>query len=233
MIKPILMVTRPIESAQGFVKAVKSQAKSPFQTVNSPALRIDPIDVPEIGQVDTLVLTSSNGVKRAAEIGLCPVECFCVGEKTTKLAQNLGLGAKLAGHDAEALVQTLMEVRPSGQIVHLSGQHTRGAVVERLKSVGLNARRVIAYHQKILEPTAEAKGAFMGTIPVVLPMFSPRSAALVIKQPINAPLHVIAMSDAVREVLPQGFGSTIKVVDHPDEDHMVSSTAQVLSEIVQ
>jgi uroporphyrinogen-III synthase len=91
---------------------------------------------------------------------------------------------------------------PNGRLLHLHGADTRGDVAERLVSAGIETVSLTIYRQdpELLTPEAAALLASAG--PVILPLFSPRSATLFRRaMPLNsqASLHIVAMSAAVAE----------------------------------
>lgn len=230
---PILIVTRPIATAQRFVAKVTDAAGFEPNVLLSPALSIVPleVDLPK-GAIDHLILTSANGALQAKRNGVPgDTTAWCVGQSTTEVANELGFAASFAGETADDLVATLLNAAPKGRMLHVSGVHTRGNVVQRLTQAGLTARRIAAYDQIEIEPTKDTLDAFAGRHPVVLPLFSPRSAGLLAGRSVAAPVHLVVMSAAVKAALSGEFGVNCHIVEHPTEEEMVKMTAKVLKQL--
>jgi len=230
---PILLVTRPAETASGFARKVEDRNLGTFDTIYSPALEITELNPDLPKTCDNLILTSANGVRQAIRLKInVSGSVFCVGERTTEIAKLHYSSAIKAGNCAKELIDFVVAREISRSILHLSGQHTRGDIVENLVKAGCRARRVITYDQRKIAPTKEAQTALMGTIPVVLPLFSTRSAVLLAECTVNAPVHLVAISETVKAGLPKGFGDSIEVVNVPDEAHMVEAAARVLARLM-
>lgn len=231
---PILLVTRPVETAQTFASKVANRYAKTFSTIFSPALEIVPLE-PLLPQgYDHLILTSANGVRQAARLKVnVEGSVFCIGHRTTELAKAHSFSAIRAGNCAKELIESISNQTIDGSFLHLAGAHTRGEIVEKLSKSGLKASRVIAYDQRKLPPTFEAEEALKGTLPIVLPLFSPRSAGLLAQCKVRAPIHVVAMSEGVKSVLPRTLGWSMEVVNVPDEDHIVEATIEVLNRLTE
>ncbi len=226
---PILIVTRPKSAAQTFADQVLERLSDPVSVIYSPALEIIPLDPVLPFDPNHIIFTSSNGLRHAARLGISKsTPIWCVGNRTTDLAKSHGYNARFAGESAEALVETMVLQRPNGSILHLSGKHTRGNVVQKLRTAGLVAEQLELYDQRLLPPSEKANKAFAGTQPVVLPLFSPRSTGLLAQTSVTAPLHLVFMSAAVAEAATTTRAVTKTVVSAPDEAQMITATAATL-----
>jgi uroporphyrinogen-III synthase len=194
---PRLLLTRPEAAGRRFLAACEAAGGMRLPAILSPVMEIRPVEVALAARPVALILTSENGARRAGELGLPPLEAWCVGARTAEAARMEGFLAREAGPDAEALLRTIIAQRPRGLLLHLRGEHARGDLVRRLRENGLEAAEAIGYRQEALPPTPEAREALAGSGPLVVPLFSPRSAALLAAWSPRAPLHVLAMSEAV------------------------------------
>ena len=142
----------------------------------------------------------------------------------------LGWNARSADGDVDQLFQLISDASPTTEIVHLRGEHSRGALVDRLVKEGIPARDVVVYEQAALDFTDEAKDALSGNSPLLVPLFSPRSAALMVSQgPFAAPMTAIVMSEAVAaEIEGIGFGE-IQVAIAPTAEAMCKSVLSLVS----
>jgi uroporphyrinogen-III synthase len=78
--------------------------------------------------------------------------------------------------------------------------------------------------------TAGARVALGGSAPVVVPLYSPRSAAILARQgPFAAPLRVVAMSGAVARAATALGPESIVQIDNPDGRAMLSAILGLLA----
>lgn len=197
---PILLLTRPRAQGESFVRVVAEQA-GPVTPVIAPLVQIVCTGtLPPLDAYTGLIFTSQNGLR--CFIGQSPdrrLPAYCVGPGTTQAARAEGFAATQAGADAERLIATLTATPPGGRLLHLRGAHGRGAVAQTLSAAGQPCDEHILYTQDATPPTQAARAALMGETPVVLPLFSPRSARLAgeAAQGATAPLFVVFMSAVV------------------------------------
>ncbi|MEE4120911.1 MAG: uroporphyrinogen-III synthase [Paracoccaceae bacterium] len=228
-----LLLTRPRPAALRFAAELEA-ATGPFAaTVISPLLDIVPSGpFPRVSAEAALAFTSENAVAIAAS-RLAPAgrRAWCVGTRTAEAARAAGFDAVVAGGDADALVALLLAERPMGEIVHLAGGHQRGDLAERLAAGGLTARRAVIYDQAPVPPTAEALAALGGPRPVLLPLFSPRSAALAaaMAEGAAAPLLLAALSPAVA----RGWGGpapmALVTASRPESEALIDAISSLLA----
>ncbi|MHC9235642.1 uroporphyrinogen-III synthase [Pseudooceanicola sp. 502str34] len=228
--KPAFLLTRPAEDAR--VMAAQLAALWPeAPVVISPLQRIVVTGaLPDPGGVERLVFTSRNGVRSWAACGGPPLPAYTVGEATAAAAREAGHAADALGGDVEALGTALIakarEGGLRGGLLHVHGVNVRGNLVERLVAEGLSARGVALYDQEAQPLSREARVLLAGNTPVVLPLFSPRSAALFEAEPRGkAPLYVAAMSVAVVRALGACQMTKCAIALRPDAASMMEAMA--------
>ena len=200
---PIVLLTRPDRQARAFA-AELTRLDAGLGVVISPVLSIEPRVVRcDLDRYDGLIFTSQNAVRAAAGLGLAGRRAYCVGARTADLARNLGAEARALGRDAQALIAALRARPPSGRLLFLRGEHSRGDVEKALNSAGIETDSLIIYDQRARPLNTAARDALAGDGPVILPLFSPRSAAI-LGQEIGgmahrAPLGLVAISRAALE----------------------------------
>ncbi|MEO1640336.1 MAG: uroporphyrinogen-III synthase [Pseudomonadota bacterium] len=229
---PTLIVTRPMAQGKAFAEEVAGQWDGALRSILSPLIAITQQDVTP-PPADALILTSANGVTSAAAMKWpTGMQAWCVGAKTAAVAREAGFDAIEGPGDAAGLVAMLTSERPTGTLLHMRGQHSRGDIAGQLTAAGLACAELISYDQTAQPLTPAAQQALQNTAPVILPLFSPRTATILSSAaPFAAPLHVVALSDAVKSALRlQGLAS-LHVVDRPDGPSMVAATLAVLREI--
>ncbi len=195
--QPVLLLTRPKAASEDMVRRLDL----PVRTIISPILEITGRPLHAAPQAKALIFTSAHGVAEAARQGIdrsLPV--FTVGDATAAAARAAGWRAESAGQTADELVDRLTRDPPPIPLAHLHGAHTRGDVARRLSENGLRTEAHVIYDQTPRPLNFEAIEALNAAQPVILPVFSPRSAVLLAEagKPL-APLHVIALSSAVAE----------------------------------
>lgn len=226
---PILVMTRPTAEARRFVADCEKALGGRITVVFAPVMDIRPV----AATVDAacyagFILTSANGAQNAPELAGKPV--YCVGEKTAAAARARGARIALVAKDADDLVARTIAAPPPAPLLHLRGEHARGQVAERLTRAGIRTEEAIVYAQAEVSLTAEAKAAIMGDEPVVLPIFSPRSAHLAgaaVDRPGKA-LHVIVISQAVAQAWAAETGGLAEVCDAPTGEEMLQRTIAAL-----
>ncbi|MEM0937975.1 MAG: uroporphyrinogen-III synthase [Pseudomonadota bacterium] len=230
--KLTLLLTRPAPASARFAAEVEGQLGAFAEVIASPILEIVPL-VPFPGVPDgaTLAFTSENAVRVAAPFLSAPGRVvWCVGPRTAEAAREAGLVPKDAQGDAADLAALLATDAPRGDIVHLSGLHQAGDLVARLRRAGLAARRVAIYDQ-IARPLSEAAlAAFDGGRPIILPLFSPRSARLLagaLPGRPRAPVAPVFFSQAVAAAWgpkpPPGV-----TAEDPNADAMITAIAHAI-----
>ncbi len=225
----ILLLTRPYAGAAR-TEADIARLRPGTRIVTSPAMEIVPvpatIDLVPAG----LILTSENGAEAAGRLGLPPgLPAWCVGTRTAEVARAAGFAAINAEGDAEVLLQAILSAPDAGLLLHLRGDHARGDIVPRLRAAGRAARDIVVYRQEDRPLTAEAKEVLAGQVRVVLPLYSPRTAAIVAEQgPFSAPLHVIAISSAVARAAERLQPERISQIDNPSGQYMLSAIVDSL-----
>lgn len=190
---PTLIVTRPEPGGAAFAARLGRPA------ILSPLMAPEflPLRLPE---AEALILTSPTAVEALRRLAQpLPRLAFCVGDATARAAQALGLQAESAAGDAEALLALLLRRRPAGPLLHPCGRETRGDLAARLAAAGLPCTECVVYDQRPRPLQPEAVAALRGPVPVVLPVFSPRSGALLAAElarvKASAALWVAAISE--------------------------------------
>ncbi len=232
---PVMIVTRPSAQGTGFAQAVVSQWSGPIRVLQSPLIAIKSVPVSaDLSQVTDLIFTSANGVVAAKDLPIpLGLRAWCVGQKTAACAQEAGFKSIVGPGDADRLAEQIISGIHTGQFAHIRGQHSRGAISQRLKGAGTSCTDVIAYDQMACELNAAAKLAVKGKDPVLFPLFSPRTSTILSKQgPFAAETHLVTMSDAVREEV-MFAAATTTIATHPTEAAMVTATLQSLCGLTQ
>ena len=226
-----LLMTRPQGASVDFIASLPAPLAAQLVPVISPLLEIVPTGAPvDLATTDAVIFTSANGVRFAPEGA--GRRAFCVGDATTDAAQAKGWVAEKSGDTAHALADTLCAKPPLQRLIHLSGAHVRGDIVARLNAAGADAHRVTIYDQKLCELTGAAQDVLAAAAPVIVPLFSPRTAERFfdVAHRIDHVIPVV-LSDAIAGCVPPELHSTTRVAARPNARAMVDALAATVSRL--
>lgn len=224
MTQPItLLMTRPYAASVRFVGQLPDRVQARVNTCYSPLIRITPlVERIPLGDTTALIFTSSNAVELASMLTKDrSMPAYCVGTATTQAAREAGWKAQFCGATSEKMIETLTTLRPDRPILHLAGVHTRNAISERLSSIGIKTSSFAIYDQITENFTKQAIDVLNSSIPVIAPLFSPRTARQFASQiPENAPIWLAALSDEVAKPLKSLNYHKLMICDQPDAKTM-------------
>ena len=232
---PVLL-TRPHEQSLAFAAVLDSRFGDRLRCIVAPLMapRFLSPQMPE-GHFDAVIFTSLSAVDAARRLNApLPTRAFCVGARTAEAARAAGFVATSAEGDAGDLVAAILSDPPKGRLLHLRGQDSTGDVAERLTAHGITTIPVILYRQDPQPLTADATSLLQNPAPVILPIFSPRSAELLataLPAPSRARLHIAAMSASVAKaaaVLPH---AALVIARQPDADSMLDAVGTLLADL--
>ncbi len=229
-----VLLTRPKAQSRRFAAALAERFGPGLRVAISPlmVLRVLPAELPP-GPFAGIVLTSEAGAMVAGAWNGLPRRAWCVGDRTAAAARAAGFDAVSAQGDAGALIARILASGERGPLLHLRGQDSRGDVAARLSDAGIPTAEAVVYAQAPQPPTAEAHALLTGSPPVVLPLFSPRSALLFRASlaEIRAPLHVAAISpdtaDAAHDLRP----ARLITAARPDAEAMLDAVSVILCDL--
>ena len=222
---PTLLMTRPFAASEAFVATLPETLRSRLRVVIAPLIEIRIRDTPvQVDPSETLIFSSANGVRAAVAMDV-PLGgmAFCVGAATTSRAQEAGWTARFLGRDSDELVSRLIEEAPADKLCHLHGAHARGDIVTRLHDAGLTVREAIVYDQPTVPLSEEAVRLVAFESPVLVPLFSPRTArAFAAQAPARPGLVTLCLSRNVADALRSAGFDEIATAARPDAESMVA-----------
>lgn len=206
--RPILLLTRPDADSRRFAALLPD-----WRAVISPILRIVAVDHDgaALHRAPGLVFTSAHAVASAGP-GRGRL-AICVGGRTAEAARAAGFDVRRGGGSAESLLP-LIAAAPV-PLIHPHGRH----LARDLPVPGL-----VVYDQQAQPLNDAARAVLAGDEPVVLPLFSPRSARLVADAVAGAraPLWVVAISPAALAAW-NGPRAGQGVAEAPDAPAMIAA----------
>ena len=112
-------------------------------------------------------------------------------------------------------------------LAHIRGAHTVGQVADTLRAEGFACADLVAYDQVAVPLSEQARDALAGETPVILPLFSPRTAKLISRYgPFAAPIHAVAISAAVA---PDFALEALIVAERAEGNAMVAATLRCVA----
>ena len=230
-IQPIVLLTRPEAPSARFGKSLTAVIKD-VQVIISPLLM--PVFLATVlpqKPWHAVILTSETGAIAAGRLKAeLPDLAFCVGDTTAQAARAAGFTPRSAQGDADALLSLILS-DPRPPLLHLRGRDVRGDITKRLLASGVEADDVAVYAQIKQPMTPEAAARLQGQAPILVALFSPRSAEIFGAEcrriGATAPITVVAISPAVADVALH-FGFPVNVAGHPDGQTMLETVVNLL-----
>lgn len=238
--KPLaLLLTRPEAQAADFADDLVARFGDQLHLIKTPLLapRFYAPALPT-GPFAALILTSQTGVAAYLRLGDAtqnlPKGVHCVGEITATAARNAGLNPLGVASDAKGLINDIVAQNPAGRLLHLRGRDARGDVAKNLNNAGIDTETAIVYVQDEQPLTAQAADVLRSASPVLIPLFSPRTARIFASEMVRirgiSPLYVIAMSAEIALEAAR-LSTQIKVAARPDASAMRDALAMLLADM--
>jgi len=230
-----ILITRPEPAASDFAAQLRARLGPKVPVAVSPAMRIEPVagTLPDFSGAGTLVLTSVHAAAALAELpAACRPICYCVGAATAAAARAAGFAAVDGGGDAKSLLTRLLADRPPGPVHYLRGEHVAADLVAELAAAGYETVETVVYRQRPQPLSTEAETLLSGGAPVIVPLFSPRSAALFFEAaPAGAPLYVAAISRSAADRVPPDRAARLIVAAAPTAGAMLAAIQTLASAV--
>lgn len=219
---PTILLTRPQAQSLELAARLRPRVGEEVPILVSPILEIVPVPFHVTVQPGFVVLTSAHAASaagKAAELSGLPA--FCVGDRTAEAAHLAGFTAVSGGGAATDLAALIERMRPSGPGLYLRGRHAAADLEETLTSAGIETHSVIAYDQRPLPLSAEARAVITGNATPILPVYSPRSSRLLAAECADAEAQpdVVAISPQAAQPW-LGLHAKVFVAPAPDGQSM-------------
>ena len=209
---PALLLTRPIERSHDFAKMLGIAVRIEI----SPVIKIIPAqsDV-NIKGYDAVIFTSSTAIRMAGQ----GHKAWCVGMRTTQQARAAGFDAHMAGADVAEMVKMLRQTPPQ-TLLYLRGKHITCDLITALPEHRITQQ--VIYDQQCVDLTPKAKALLNNIQPVLVPLFSLRSARLLFMQHSCWQHHIAAaISPRVAKLAISAGFSAVHVAKESDVVAMV------------
>lgn len=221
-----ILLTRPLAQSQRFAAEIGGALISPLMATEFLAPMIP------AQTYGALILTSETGAEAARRISASgvplPTLAFCVGNRTAAAAQAAGFNSISAEGDAEDLLTLILQDSSKERLLFIRATDSAGNLQERLVSAGIDCVSAVAYRQKPMPVTHDATVLLQQKTPVILPIFSPRSAHLLTQElhriAATAPILLVALSPAVANAFAWPTAQT-QIATHPNSAAMIKAIA--------
>ncbi|MBR9865219.1 MAG: uroporphyrinogen-III synthase [Rhodobacteraceae bacterium] len=229
---PFVLMIRPEPQSRAFLKAFTVQTGLETDVIFSPVLGIvsrQGVALP--ADASLLVFTSVNSVALWSELTSDrKPRAFCVGKNTAEAARAQGFAAESADGTGEDLLSLILSnAQEADRIYYLSGNFAALDLAQALQARGYNARRIVLYDQLPLPLTQTALDV-LERKPVIVPVFSPRTARYFVDQIAGKPMHdcrFLCISANAAAPL-EGLSAPIEIASAPTRDAMITALNMTL-----
>ncbi len=227
-----ILITRPEPSAAEFAERVRRRLGNEPSVLVSPLMQIEYVRDPvlHLSKYKTLLFTSRHAVLAFSNLYQDRhFLCYCVGPSTTQEARAAGFDAQEGGGTVTGLATTIIAENPPGPCLYLRGENIADDLAEKLNSAGIETDEVILYRQTRQQLSPVARRVLHGRLPVIVPLFSVRSAKFFFAENTDAPIHVAAISDAVASAVPRSADTIVRVAASPTADAVLELIEEFVS----
>ena len=229
----ILLLTRPLGGNERFCLKIKHLLYS-CEILDNPIQRIDFLpSLSKVNKNSVLIFTSANGLRAAKKHNLINKKCFVVGANTKKIAVSFGYDVLGFSKDQENLLKLIKSKKPNESMVHIRGKHTVGNLCDALKRNQFSCLDIIGYNQEPLKIKKQNLQKIHSGRPVILPIFSSRSAELLQSNLDLTGFNVIAISEAVAKIVTGVELGELVISKKPDLNSMQEATLAILRRLIK
>lgn len=228
--EPIILLTRPKKQSAQFRELLGENV----DVVESPVIEIKYFSTKiEPDKYSALIFTSQNAIHSVSDkIDLAGRHAFAVGQKTAELARSFGMSVASSDGDADRLVRLIAHAKPSGKLLLVRGKHAAGNIVDKLGNCGLETDSAITYAQEPAGLNSDAIAVLQAQRPVILPLFSARSA-LILSQAVRdvetkAPLILVAISASVLKAWERPLTAVRLIAKRPIGDDVATEVLRLI-----
>ncbi len=229
----ILLLTRPLGGNERFCLKIKHLLYS-CEILDNPIQRIDFLpSLSKVNKNSVLIFTSANGLRAAKKHNLINKKCFVVGANTKKIAVSFGYDVLGFSKDQENLLKLIKSKKPTESMAHIRGKHTVGNLCDALKRNQFSCLDIIGYNQEPLKIKKQNLQKIHSGRPVILPIFSSRSAELLQSNLDLTGFNVIAISEAVAKIVTGVELGELAISKKPDLNSMQEATLAILRRLIK
>lgn len=232
-----ILITRPNPAGTLFADLLRTKLGNDCTILTSPLMQIEVCaNLPDLAEIGTLIFTSRHAVESyAQQCHRRDIPAYAVGETTGNIARQVGLSVTVGDGDAKRLIAKILHDKPPAPCLHVRGDHVAAPLAEILSNAGIETHEAVTYMQKPLHLSDAARQLLQQDAPVILPLFSPRSAKLFFSQSgmtdWNAALHILAISGAVADQVPLQWAKRIAIAKEPTASAMMHALQRLCGKV--
>lgn len=232
--RPPLLLTRPRAASERFATEFRARFGKNWPVTIAPLIEIAALPA-AVPKADAVIFTSENAV--APFVAVSPPagrRAYCVGGRTGKVARAAGFEVISGPGDAVRLLPLILAHHSAGSLVHARGRHIAAPLADQLNSAGIETFEAVVYEQRDQPLAAQAAALLHGTGPVLVPLFSPRSAALFagFAQDSSAELLLAPISAAAAAPCANLPRAALELAERPEATSVLDALARHLQKRV-
>lgn len=225
--RPTLLLTRPEAASLRFAGQFRALLGNDWPVIITPLMRT----VWQVGPVEPagargIIFTSETAVRALERLTKRrDLVAWCVGERTAEAARAAGYAVRVGPGDGAGLAQMILADSAIGPFYWPRGRDFAFDMEAVLARAGIETISAALYHQEPLALCADARLELAADRPVLLPLFSARSAELLGRSlpAAHAPLWVGAISLAVAQVAQALKPARLVVAAKPDSESLLAA----------
>lgn len=197
--RPTLLLTRPQPQSERFAGQFRAALGVDWPVVISPLMRTVWLDEPPACDgIGDIIFTSETGVAAFCRLSdRRDLLAWCVGGRTAQAAERAGFSVRCGPGDAAGLAEMIRAGRPRARMLWAHGRHLAKDMAVLLEPAGTETLSCTLYDQVPQAPSARMASLLEGDAPVLLPLFSARSADLVAGLPTRCPLYAALLAPSI------------------------------------
>jgi len=233
MAQPTLLLTRPAPQSQRFAQAFSAHFPR-VPVLISPLMQIHNLPLlQDLAGVDALILTSENAVTSLAPQTRLRPPAWCVGPRTAAAARAAGFPIAGIAEDAGSLTDLLKAQAPGAHLLHARGRHVVADLPAALAPAGITVTEAMVYDQIACPLTDAAHTLLAQPGPILAPLFSPRSARLLVEAAPPRRLHIAALSPAVAKAAEPLAPLGLELAVRPEAGALLDALGRLIATLQQ
>ena len=220
--RPPLLLTRPADASARFAARVRTRLGQDWPVVIAPLMQtlfLQPA-LPR-DAFDGVIFTSETAVLGIARLTSDRhLPAYCVGPRTAEVAARAGFSVTTGPGDAQGLARELGR-RRGQRLLYPRGVDAAQDMTALLEHDGISVESVIVYDQRPCDLTSEARVLLAACTPLLVPLFSARSARLLAAAARHPELLIAALSPAVAEAAALLSPRLLWVAERPDGEALL------------
>ncbi len=226
---PVILITRAKPQAERFADELDAATVLKLEQHVIPLIDIDYREIERTGNgYGSVAFSSENAVWATDKLWRGPKRiAFCVGDRTTKIASDLGWEARSAKGNARDLAKLLGREAPQGIVLWPCGKAAGTDFIKAARRRGVSVEAKVVYGMQKTDACDAARDvvsdrpASRGR--VIVPVFSPMSAKIAAEclDGLTDQVHVVAISHAAAAAF--GAAGQVTVAQEPNGEAMIRS----------